>query len=59
MMSGTSCFRDAVAVLFWSLLVAQPDAPWAGRDLLAAPLPDLSRVDAGVQAQVRGVATKR
>jgi len=27
---------------------------WAGRDLLAAPLPDLSRVDAGVQAQVRG-----
>src|SRR5207342_580255 len=27
---------------------------WAGRNLLAAPLPDLSRVDAGVQAQVRG-----
>ena len=26
----------------------------AGRDLLPAPLPDLSRVDAGVQAQVRG-----
>ena len=25
-----------------------------GRNLLAAPLPDLSRVDAGVQAQVRG-----
>src|SRR4051812_27440576 len=27
---------------------------WAGRDLLPAPLPDLSRVDAGVQAQIRG-----
>jgi tetratricopeptide (TPR) repeat protein len=27
---------------------------WVGRDLLAAPLPDLSRVDPGVRAQVRG-----
>jgi tetratricopeptide (TPR) repeat protein len=27
---------------------------WVGRDLLSAPLPDLSRVDPGVRAQVRG-----
>ena len=35
------------------LLVAAGCRGWVGRDLVAPPLPDLSRVDRGVQAQVR------
>jgi tetratricopeptide (TPR) repeat protein len=36
------------------LLLAAMGCSCARRDLVAPPLPDLSRVDAGVQAQVRG-----
>src|SRR6266545_102859 len=38
----------------WLCVVAGCSAGSARRDLLPAPLPDVSRVDPGVQAQVRG-----
>ena len=43
-----------VVVTSWLIVVATACSSRARRDLLPAPLPDLSRVDAGVQAQVRG-----
>ena len=39
----------------WMLLVTTAACRvWVGRDLVVPPVPDLARVDAGVQAQVRG-----
>jgi tetratricopeptide (TPR) repeat protein len=45
--------RGRVVVFLW-LLVGAMGCSFARRDLVAPPLPDLSRVDPGVQAQVRG-----
>lgn len=45
--------HSRILVSAW-LLVAAMGCSSARRDLVAPPLPDLSRVDAGVQAQVRG-----
>jgi tetratricopeptide (TPR) repeat protein len=51
----TRFIRAACAGALCMLFVAATGCRgWVGRGLLPAPLPDLSRVDAGVQAQIRG-----
>ena len=43
-----------VFVSSWLIVLVAGCSPSVRRDLLPVPLPDVSRVDAGVQAQVRG-----